>query len=71
MNKETQINLKDMMCFNDESIKEDENGIGNSTERKILGVLYKEETMKYDDKVDVSQEVADKIDEMIMKGELK
>ena len=38
---------------------------------KHLGVIYKEETMEYDDEVDVSQEVADKIDEMIMKGELK
>lgn len=38
---------------------------------KHLDVIYKEETMQYDDEVDVSQEVADKIDEIIMKGELK
>ena len=70
MNKETQINLKNMICFNDESIKQDENGIGSSIEHKILDVIYKEETMEYDDEVDVSQEVADKIDKMIIKGEL-
>lgn len=55
MNKETQINLKDMICFNDENIKEDENGIGNGIERKILGVVYKEETMEYDNVVDVNK----------------
>ena len=38
---------------------------------KYLDVIYKEETMEYDDEVDVSQEVANKIDEMIIKGELK
>jgi hypothetical protein len=42
MNKETQINLKDMICFNDESIKEDENGIGNSVENQIKEELQKE-----------------------------